>query len=160
MIEEDFEPSMPNLQQNHFHNQQNLIESVISAEDVHPDVCANDDTRIPSEHQKIKMAVVIKILTGEKLTYTEQSMALAAVIVSSGGLIFGYELGAMAGSLAQLKQHFSMNADQEGMSVAILYLGQLIGGGLAGVLTDSIGRWRTCQIQTVGNVTMLSQGQG
>lgn len=155
MDDESFESSgqggVRALQQNYFSNQSiQLSEVVISSGDnSDPDVSASDDHRTHSEHQQVKMAVLRKLLAGEQLTYTEKSMGLAAVIVSCGGLIFGYELGAMAGSLAQLQQHFSMNSGEEGQAVAILYAGQMLGGGLAGVLTDSIGRWRTCQIQTV-----------
>jgi hypothetical protein len=153
-MSEDFGRSGPPagmtwLKHNYFGNQASLDEAAVGVEGVDADVSANDDRRNPSEHQQVKMAVFHKLVRGEKLTYTERSMGLAAVIVSCGGLIFGYELGAMAGSLAQLQEHFSMNTDQEGAAVAILYTGQVVGGALAGVLTDKIGRWRTCQIQTV-----------
>lgn len=48
----------------------------------------------------------------------------AAVIVGSGGLIFGYDIGVIAGTLSQLKKEFHFTSYEEGLVVAILYAGE------------------------------------
>lgn len=71
----------------------------------------------------------------------------ASVIVGSGGLIFGYDIGVISGALGQIKDEFDLSSLEAGVVVSILYAGSVFGSSFGGQLCDSIGRWRTIQIQ-------------
>lgn len=71
----------------------------------------------------------------------------AAVIVGSGGLIFGYDIGVISGTLGALTDHFSLSGYEQGLVVSILNAGSIVGCIFGGPLCDMLGRWKTIQIQ-------------
>jgi len=73
----------------------------------------------------------------------------AGIIVGSGGLIFGYDIGVIAGILQQLKDNFHLNDIEIGFSVSVLYVGSILGSIFGGILCDNLGRWNTIQIQNI-----------
>jgi MFS family permease len=73
----------------------------------------------------------------------------AVVIVGSGGLIFGYDIGVISGTLPSIKDDFNLSGYEEGLVVSILYAGSIIGSIFGGPLCDSIGRWKTIQFQNL-----------
>lgn len=73
----------------------------------------------------------------------------AGLIIGSGGFIFGYDIGVIAGILEQLKLRFELNDVEVGFAVSILYIGSMVASIFGGYLCDSIGRWKTIQVQNV-----------
>jgi MFS family permease len=73
----------------------------------------------------------------------------AAAIVGSGGLIFGYDIGVISGTLPALSKDFNMNGYEQGLVVSILNAGSIVGCLFGGPLCDIIGRWKAIQIQNL-----------
>jgi MFS family permease len=73
----------------------------------------------------------------------------ATIIVGSGGLIFGYDIGVISGTLSTLQTTFGLSAYEEGLVVSILYAGSIVGCLLGGPLCDIFGRWKTIQLQNL-----------
>ena len=67
------------------------------------------------------------------------SVTLVAAI---GGLIFGFDTAIVAGATRYMKEQFSLNSLQEGWAVAVVLIGCMFGAGLAGPISDRIGRRR------------------
>ena len=64
-------------------------------------------------------------------------------IASLGGVLFGYDMGAVAGALPQLAETFDLEDSQKERVVSILYLGGGVGACVGGALCDWGGRQRT-----------------
>jgi len=62
------------------------------------------------------------------------------VTASLGGCLFGYDMGAISGTLPQLTNTFDLNDRQKELAVSILYVGGAIGACIGGSLCDLIGR--------------------
>lgn len=67
-------------------------------------------------------------------------------IAGLGGILFGYDLGVIAGALPLLQSTFDLTERQEELCVSILYLGGGVGAALGGSLCDAYGRKRTILI--------------
>jgi SP family arabinose:H+ symporter-like MFS transporter len=68
---------------------------------------------------------------------------LAITLVAAiGGLIFGFDTAIVAGATRYMKDQFSLDAFQEGWTVAVVLVGCMFGAGLAGPISDRIGRRR------------------
>eukprot|EP01052_Picozoa_sp_SAG31_P023191 SAG31_NODE_1894_length_6965_cov_26.137198_10_plen_294_part_00 len=89
-----------------------------------------------------------RCLTEEEAQIRSRRFAVkTAVIGSVGGLLFGFDLGVVAGALTQLRDDFSLNAEERGLVVSILLLGSVIGAVFGGYATDKFGR-RTMILRT------------
>jgi SP family arabinose:H+ symporter-like MFS transporter len=67
------------------------------------------------------------------------SITLVAAI---GGLIFGFDTAIVAGATRYMKEQFSLNSLQEGWAVSVVLIGCMVGSGLAGPISDRVGRRR------------------
>jgi MFS transporter, SP family, arabinose:H+ symporter len=67
------------------------------------------------------------------------SITLVAAI---GGLIFGFDTAVVAGATRYMKERFALNSLQEGWAVSVVLIGCMFGAGLAGPISDRIGRRR------------------
>jgi SP family arabinose:H+ symporter-like MFS transporter len=74
------------------------------------------------------------------------SVTLVAAI---GGLIFGFDTAIVAGATRYMKEQFSLNSLQEGWAVAVVLIGCMFGAGLAGPISDRIGRRRLMLVSAV-----------
>jgi sugar porter (SP) family MFS transporter len=74
------------------------------------------------------------------------SVTLVAAI---GGLIFGFDTAIVAGATRYMKEQFSLDSLQEGWAVAVVLIGCMFGAGLAGPISDRIGRRRFMRISAV-----------
>jgi len=66
-----------------------------------------------------------------------------------GGLLFGYDTGVISGAILFIKEDFGLSAFMQGAVVAALLLGAMIGAGLAGPMSDRLGRRRLIMIAAV-----------
>ncbi|MEM8947064.1 MAG: MFS transporter, partial [Planctomycetota bacterium] len=69
-----------------------------------------------------------------------------AAIVTLGGLVFGLDLGVIAGTFSYVKEQFSLSDLQVGTVGAAPGFGAIFALFFAGVLCDRIGRKRTIQL--------------
>jgi sugar porter (SP) family MFS transporter len=69
--------------------------------------------------------------------------ALAVLLFAAlGGILFGFQISVIAGSLAFVSQEFSLSLWEEGMAVSMVVLGALCGSCVSGSLADLWGRKR------------------
>lgn len=64
----------------------------------------------------------------------------ATCMASLGGILFGYDMGVVAGALPQLKEDFHLSERQQEGVVGLLYLGAGLGACFGGIICDRLGR--------------------
>lgn len=65
---------------------------------------------------------------------------LVCMVAALGGLLFGYDTGVINGAIGPLKAHFVLDANWAGWATGCALVGCAIGAGIAGVLSDWLGR--------------------
>jgi MFS transporter, SP family, galactose:H+ symporter len=65
---------------------------------------------------------------------------LTAAIAGLGGLLFGYDTGVIAGALLFIKQDFHLDSFAQGLVVAAVPIGAVLGAGISGPAADTYGR--------------------
>ncbi|KAJ7999591.1 hypothetical protein DPEC_G00196000 [Dallia pectoralis] len=68
------------------------------------------------------------------------TLAIASLVSTFGGLIFGYELGIISGALLQLQAEFRLTCFQQETVVSALLIGALLASLVGGWLIDRYGR--------------------
>jgi len=76
-------------------------------------------------------------------------VVFVAVIAAIGGLLFGFDTAIVAGATRYLKDQFALDSLQEGWAVSIVLIGCMFGAGLAGPISDRIGRKRFMLVSAV-----------
>jgi len=71
------------------------------------------------------------------------------VIAAIGGLLFGFDTAIVAGATRYLKDQFALNSLQEGWAVSVVLIGCMFGAGLAGTISDRLGRKRFMLVSAV-----------
>jgi len=71
------------------------------------------------------------------------------LVAAIGGLIFGFDTAVVAGATRYMKEQFSLNSLQEGWAVSVVLIGCMFGAGLAGPISDRIGRRRFMLVSAV-----------
>src|ERR1700732_2508565 len=66
-----------------------------------------------------------------------------------GGILFGYDLGVIAGVNVLIAKQWHLTALQKGVITASLAVGAMIGAMLAGRLANRVGRRRTIMVAAV-----------
>ena len=82
----------------------------------------------------------------KKTAWYVLSVTLVAAI---GGLIFGFDTAIVAGATRYMKEQFSLDSLQEGWAVSVVLIGCMFGAGLAGPISDRIGRRRFMLVSAV-----------
>lgn len=77
------------------------------------------------------------------------SNALVYFFGALGGLLFGYDTGVISGAILFIKADLGLNAFYQGLVVSSLLLGAMAGAGVAGPLSDRLGRRRIIIIAAV-----------
>jgi MFS transporter, SP family, solute carrier family 2 (facilitated glucose transporter), member 12 len=70
----------------------------------------------------------------------------AACIASLGGLLFGFDVGVIAGALPQLAAEMQLTVSQQDLVVSLMLVGALFGSATGGLLCDRVGRWWTIML--------------
>lgn len=65
---------------------------------------------------------------------------LISIVVSLGGLLFGFDLAIISGTVAAFSAHFNLQETGVGLAVGCINIGAALGALLAGKLSESIGR--------------------
>ncbi|MGA9856215.1 MAG: MFS transporter [Solirubrobacteraceae bacterium] len=65
---------------------------------------------------------------------------LVAGVAAVGGMLFGYDIGVISGAENLLKAQFHLSAGSEEVAVSAVLMGAIIGGLIAGRLSDAISR--------------------
>ena len=85
-----------------------------------------------------------EVKNGEVEALQERSSAayvyLVTAIAAVGGFLFGFDTAIIAGAIGFIKDHFQLSAFQEGLPVASVPIGCMVGAAMAGVLSDWLGR--------------------
>lgn len=63
----------------------------------------------------------------QDLSQIQKFLVKSSFIVGSGGVIFGYDIGIISGTLNQLKDTFDLNSWEEGIIVSCICIGSVIG---------------------------------
>jgi MFS family permease len=72
-----------------------------------------------------------------------------AVSAALGGFLFGYNAGVISGALLAIRGDFALRSWEQGLLVALLPLGAMVGSLLNGRLADGLGRRRTLLLDAV-----------
>lgn len=67
-------------------------------------------------------------------------LMFAVIICSLGGLVFGYDLGALSSASQSLRQHFSLSPGSFGLTISASLWGTVLGSVAAGAVVDRLGR--------------------
>jgi len=67
---------------------------------------------------------------------------LVSIVAAVGGFVFGFDTGIISGAMPSLEEYFSMDAEQLGFSVAIVFIGCILGALTGGFFSDRYGRKR------------------
>ena len=69
-----------------------------------------------------------------------RNVILTAAIAGLGGLLFGYDTGVIAGALLFIKTDFELGSFAQGLVVAAVPIGAVVGAAIAGPAADTYGR--------------------
>lgn len=69
-----------------------------------------------------------------------RNVVLTAAIAGLGGLLFGYDTGVIAGALLFIKTDFELGSFAQGLVVAAVPIGAVLGAAIAGPAADTYGR--------------------
>lgn len=75
-----------------------------------------------------------------RISKQDINLYLIMLVVSIGGLLFGYDIGVIAGTLTYLKNDFNFTNEQLELIVGGVFMGSLIGSLIAGQFADFLGR--------------------
>ena len=67
---------------------------------------------------------------------------LVSIVAAVGGFVFGYDTGIISGAIPMLQEYFGMDERQLGFSVAIVFVGCIVGALTGGFFSDRYGRKR------------------
>ena len=79
----------------------------------------------------------------------KSTVVFVAIVAAIGGLLFGFDTAIIAGATRYLKDQFALSSLQEGWAVSVVLIGCMFGAGLAGSISDRIGRKRFLLISAV-----------
>lgn len=66
-----------------------------------------------------------------------------SIVAALGGLLFGYDTAVISGAIGFLQDHFSLSPGYVGWAASSALIGCVIGVGVAGIMSDSLGRKTT-----------------
>lgn len=76
----------------------------------------------------------------DKIKYNFRYLILVSITTAMGGLLFGYDISVISGTIPFITRYFSLDEVSKGFVVSSLYIGCMAGVLLAGRLSDKYGR--------------------
>ena len=76
-------------------------------------------------------------------------LMLVCLVAALGGLLFGYDTGVISGAIGPLEVRFELDAKWVGWTASCALVGCMFGAGLAGTISDRIGRKKVLIISAV-----------
>jgi len=95
------------------------------------------------------MVNLIRFLDEDSMKSKQAYVIFVTVIAAIGGLLFGFDTAIVAGATRYLKDQFALTSLQEGWAVSVVLIGCMFGAGLAGPISDRIGRKRFMLVSAV-----------
>jgi len=96
------------------------------------------------------MAAGFQSVTGEvvkgNFNFNKKYVYLISAIAALGGLLFGFDLVIISGTVSSFTSHFKLNEFETGWAVGCINLGAAIGAVMAGKLSNTIGRKKLLMI--------------
>src|SRR6476661_7095343 len=89
------------------------------------------------------MAIVISenlVSATGTFTYNRSYIYLISAVAALGGLLFGFDLAIISGTIHFFSKHFQLDEFNTGWAVGCINIGAAIGALVAGKLSDSLGR--------------------
>lgn len=77
------------------------------------------------------------------MKHSHKYLWFISIVAAFGGLLFGYDAVVVSGTNSQVEAQFSFSPGQLGFYVSCVLWGCMLGSGIAGWLSDRIGRKRT-----------------
>src|SRR5690606_18555829 len=71
---------------------------------------------------------------------TQRHVNIVATIAAVAGILFGYGTGVIAGALLFIRADFGLSPLAQGIVVSAMLLGATAGSGIAGTISDRLGR--------------------
>lgn len=81
----------------------------------------------------------------------------AIVTASVGGILYGYDMGIISGSLPLLSSYFQLTPSEVDWIVSLLYFGGGLGAATGGFICDWLGRKLAILITDVSGCVLLFQ---
>jgi sugar porter (SP) family MFS transporter len=91
----------------------------------------------------------VKFQDEDRMKSKQAYVIFVTVIAAIGGLLFGFDTAIVAGATRYLKDQFALTSLQEGWAVSVVLIGCMFGAGLAGSISDRIGRKRFMLVSAV-----------
>jgi len=95
------------------------------------------------------MVNLVRFLDEDSMKSKQAYVIFVTVIAAIGGLLFGFDTAIVAGATRYLKDQFALTSLQEGWAVSVVLIGCMFGAGLAGSISDRIGRKRFMLVSAV-----------
>jgi sugar porter (SP) family MFS transporter len=90
------------------------------------------------------MAIILshsnEVLSDIKIEYNRKFVYIISAVVALGGILFGFDLVIISGTVPFFTEHFGLNEASTGWAVGCINLGAAIGALIAGKLSAAIGR--------------------
>lgn len=80
----------------------------------------------------------------QSVPHTNRQTLLICFLAALAGLLFGLDMGVIAGALPFLAKEFALSSHQQEMVVSIMMLGAALGALCSGPLCTRIGRKKRC----------------
>jgi MFS family permease len=130
-LEDDHDSAKENFPQ----DTERLVNREEGGQDTETDTCDEESSLSPQE-------------TRYKSCWRRSFVYISCIIASIGGILFGYDIGIIAGALSQLTTEFCLTDTEKEIVVSSLLLGAFLASLIAGFIIDWIGR-RICIIINV-----------
>ncbi|XP_014662710.1 PREDICTED: solute carrier family 2, facilitated glucose transporter member 12-like isoform X2 [Priapulus caudatus] len=89
---------------------------------------------------QVPMGTGMQQTGGQESSKTTGIVVLASVMAALGGVLFGYDIGIVAGALLQLQITFNLSCLQKEIIVSSMLIGALVGSLCGGFIVDQFGR--------------------
>jgi SP family xylose:H+ symportor-like MFS transporter len=76
-------------------------------------------------------------------------VGMTSFVAALGGLLFGYDTAVISGAIGFMRAHFALDAAATGWAASCTLLGCVVGAGMAGAMSDRVGRKKVLVVSAV-----------